>query len=141
LPNYLNLFLSREIYSQIGCSLARSIAIFTRNIAMLIGKLTEQLATVSGRLTSCYIRYSTFSYLNCSIYVRENASHSHSSIILKYEFVFIWKKVKPLGNMLRKLHYRRLQIDQAKLTINIAMFRAILQCILQENTRFEGIGW
>jgi hypothetical protein len=45
--------------------------------------------------------------------------------------------VKPLGNMLRKLHYRRLQIDQAKLTINIAMFRAILQCILQENTRFD----
>jgi hypothetical protein len=39
--------------------------------------------------------------------------------------------------MLRKLHYRRLQIDQAKLTINIAMFRAILQCILQENTRFD----
>ena len=45
--------------------------------------------------------------------------------------------MKPLGNMLRKLHYRRLQIDQAKLTINIAMFRAILQCILQENTRFD----
>jgi hypothetical protein len=31
--------------------------------------------------------------------MRENASHSHSSIILKYDFVFIWKNVKPLGNM------------------------------------------
>jgi hypothetical protein len=77
------------------CGRVSYIAIFTRNIAMLI----EQLATVSERLTSGYIRNSTFSYLNCSIYMRENASHSHSGIILKYEFVFIWKKVKPLGNM------------------------------------------
>jgi hypothetical protein len=76
---HLSLILSREIYSQIGCSLAscadgrglrcslaRYIAICPRNIAMLQCWLTswpEQLATVSGSLTSGYIRNSTFSYL------------------------------------------------------------------------------
>ena len=40
-----------QLYSQTGCSLARDFAMLLRNIAKLIGKLLQELATSHGRLS------------------------------------------------------------------------------------------
>ena len=72
-----------------------------------------------------------FKLLYLGLNMRENASHSHSGIILKYEFVFIWKKVEPLGNMHPRTFARRFQIDNqhiAMLQSNIAMYGYVYTC-------------